>query len=70
MLWGRKLFMKNKQPIFIAGLMLSGTNILLNLLRSHPYVCSPRGETFEVFIIISSMREAFVDFSVVCGIGL
>ena len=39
----------NKQPIFIVGFTRGGTNILLNLLRSHPDVCSPRGETQEVF---------------------
>jgi hypothetical protein len=41
--------MRNKLPIFLVGFRRSGTNILLNLLRSHPEVCSPRGETHEVF---------------------
>lgn len=41
--------MLNKRPIFIVGFAHGGTNILLNLLRSHPGVCSPRGETQEVF---------------------
>lgn len=41
--------MLNVKPIFIVGFQRGGTNILLNLLRSHPNVCSPRGETQEVF---------------------
>jgi hypothetical protein len=41
--------MLNKRPIFLVGFARGGTNILLNLLRSHPEVCSPRGETQEVF---------------------
>ena len=41
--------MLNKRPIFIVGFARGGTNILLNLLRSHPDVCSPRGELQEVF---------------------
>jgi len=41
--------MKNKQPVFIVAFARGGSNILLNLLRSHPDVCSPRGETHEVF---------------------
>jgi Sulfotransferase family len=39
----------NKKPIFIVGFQHGGTNIVLNLLRSHPDVCSPRGEIQEVF---------------------
>ena len=41
--------MLNKRPIFIIGFARGGTNIILNLLRSHPDVCSPRGETDQVF---------------------
>lgn len=41
--------MLNKRPIFIVGFQYGGSNILLNLLRSHPNVCSPRGEIQEVF---------------------
>ena len=41
--------MLNKRPIFIVGFARGGTNIILNLLRSHPEVCSPRGETDQVF---------------------
>lgn len=41
--------MLNKKPIFIIAFARGGSNILLNLLRSHPQVCSPRGETHEVF---------------------
>jgi hypothetical protein len=40
--------MLNKKPIFIVGLSRGGSSILLNILRSHPDVCSPRGETQEV----------------------
>jgi len=41
--------MLNKKPIFIAGLSRGGSSIILNILRSHPEVCSPRGETNQVF---------------------
>jgi len=41
--------MLNKNPIFIVAFSRGGSNILLNFLRSHPHVCSPRGETQEVF---------------------
>jgi hypothetical protein len=41
--------MLNNYPIFIIGFDHGGTNILLNFLRSHPDVCSPRGELSEVF---------------------
>ena len=41
--------MLNKNPIFIVSFAYGGSNILLNLLRSHPEVCSPRGELNEVF---------------------
>ena len=41
--------MRNVRPIFLLGFTRGGTNLVLNLLRSHPEVCSPRGETHEVF---------------------
>jgi hypothetical protein len=41
--------MRNRRPIFLVGFARGGTNLVLNLLRSHPEVCSPRGETHEVF---------------------
>jgi len=41
--------MLNKRPIFIVAISRGGSSILLNILRSHPDVCSPRGETNEVF---------------------
>ncbi len=41
--------MLNKRPIFLVSFAYGGSNILLNLLRSHPEVCSPRGELNEVF---------------------
>jgi hypothetical protein len=41
--------LKNKKPIFIVGFSRGGSSLLLNILRSHPGVCSPRGETQEVF---------------------
>ncbi len=41
--------MLNKKAIFIVSFAYGGSNILLNLLRSHPDVCSPRGEFNEVF---------------------
>ena len=42
--------MKNKKPIFIVGFARGGSNIILNMIRSHPSVCSPVGETQEVFL--------------------
>jgi hypothetical protein len=41
--------MLNEKPIILVGFARGGTNILLNILRSHPNVCSPRGETDQVF---------------------
>ncbi len=41
--------MINKSPIFINGFQRGGTNILLNLLASHPSVCILDGETHQVF---------------------
>lgn len=37
--------MINKRPILICGYSRGGTNILWNILQSHPLVCSPRHET-------------------------
>jgi hypothetical protein len=39
----------NKRPVFIVVFAYGGSNLLLNLLRSHPDLCSPRGELNEVF---------------------
>lgn len=35
-------------PIFILGMQRGGTNLVLNLLRSHPECCWPDGELHEV----------------------
>ncbi len=40
---------KNSKPIFINGFERSGSNILVNLLTSHPGVAAVEGETNEVF---------------------
>ncbi len=40
---------EDESPIFIVGLQRSGTGILLNLLQSHPEVCTVGGEAHEVF---------------------
>jgi hypothetical protein len=57
--------MLNKQPVFIIGFDHGGTNILLNLLRSHPDMCSPRGELTEVFQgkgRLPDIREPLADY--------
>jgi hypothetical protein len=41
--------MLNQRPIFVVGFQRGGTNIVLNLLLSHPGVCMPRGELHFVF---------------------
>jgi hypothetical protein len=41
--------MLNKRPIFVNGFQRAGTNILVNLLASHPDICLLNGETHEVF---------------------
>lgn len=41
--------MLNKAPIFVNAFARGGSNILVNLLLSHPNVCSPSGEIQEVF---------------------
>lgn len=39
----------NRKPVFIVAFAYGGSNILINLMRSHPELCSPRGELNEVF---------------------
>ena len=41
--------MLNQQPIFINALARGGSNIIMNLLLSHPDVCISSGETHKVF---------------------
>lgn len=41
--------MQNKEPIFIHGFARGGSNIIMNLLLSHPGVCLSNGETDKVF---------------------
>jgi hypothetical protein len=41
--------MRIREPIFINGFGRGGTNILMNLLLSHPMVCIATGETHRVF---------------------
>jgi len=41
--------MLNKAPIFVNGFQRGGTNILMNLLISHPDVCGLDKETHELF---------------------
>ena len=41
--------MLNKAPIFVNGFSFGGTNMIVNLLASHPDVCWLSGETHEVF---------------------
>ena len=40
---------RNQRPIFIVAFTRGGSNILLNLLRSHPDVVAARGELQQVF---------------------
>jgi hypothetical protein len=39
----------NRAPIFVNGFSFGGTNMITNLLASHPEVCWLSGETHEVF---------------------
>ena len=41
--------MLNKAPIFINGFSYGGTNLIMNLIASHPDVCILSGETHEIF---------------------
>ena len=42
--------MLNKQPIFINGFQRGGTNIMMNLILSHPHVCKlSHSETHRIF---------------------
>ena len=41
--------MLNKSPVFMNGFSFGGTNLLMNLLASHPEVSMLSGETHEVF---------------------
>jgi hypothetical protein len=40
---------RNRAPIFVNGFAYGGSNILVNLLLSHPNLCFPSGETQKVF---------------------
>jgi hypothetical protein len=40
--------MRNKKVIVINGMARGGTNILWNILQSHPHVCSPIYETGQI----------------------
>lgn len=41
--------MLNREPIFIYAFARGGSNIIMNLLLSHPSVCLSNGETHKVF---------------------
>lgn len=41
--------MLNKKTILISGFSRGGTNILWNILQSHPLVCAPEHETGAIF---------------------
>src|SRR5687767_8121958 len=41
--------MRNRRPIFVVGFARGGTNLVMNLVLSHPHACMPRGELHEVF---------------------
>jgi|tagenome__1003787_1003787.scaffolds.fasta_scaffold20985642_4 hypothetical protein len=41
--------MLNRAPIFVIGFQRGGTNILMNLIASHPDVCALSRETHQVF---------------------
>lgn len=41
--------MLNKSPVFVNGFQRGGTNILMNLIASHPDICMLGGETQVVF---------------------
>lgn len=41
--------MINQKPVLICGYSRGGTNILWNILQSHPSICSPRHETGAIF---------------------
>jgi len=42
--------MLNRAPIFLNGFTRGGSNIVTNLLLTHPGVCLPTGETQKVFL--------------------
>lgn len=39
----------NVRPVFLVGFARGGSNIVLNMLRSHPDLCTPGGELNQVF---------------------
>ncbi len=45
-------------PVFILGMQRSGTNQVLNILRSHPDTCWPDGEFHQVFKPRFNARES------------
>src|SRR6187549_799291 len=42
--------MLNRAPIFVNGFQRGGTNILMNLIASHPDVALLSGETHQIFL--------------------
>ena len=42
--------MLDKAPIFLNGFTRGGSDIIVNLMLSHPGVCAPSGETQRVFL--------------------
>lgn len=63
--------MLNKRPVFIVGFQFGGSNLLQNLLLSHPDLCCTRGELQQLFIgkegdtrvAISLKRLAYLPFA-------
>jgi hypothetical protein len=41
--------MLNRKVVVLAGMARGGTNIVWNILQSHPDICAPPGETGQIF---------------------
>lgn len=48
---------KNRRVILLCGFERGGTNILWNILQSHPNICSPGYETGELFRHSAELRD-------------
>ncbi len=54
--------MKNKKVIVINGFGRGGTNLLWNIMQSHPFVCSPIYETGQVLFHLRPPKEGKIPY--------
>lgn len=62
--------LKHKRVIIIAGISRGGTNILWNIVQSHPQVCSTIGELTQELNPTNNHRvRSLIDFAIASPVG-